>query len=250
MKKIVKLALVLCMTIFIMGNVYAALSCNVSVEASKTEVSKNEEFTVEFNISNIQSQRGIISIGATLEYDKDSLELVTMEGKNGWETPAEGSSYNASKGKLAITRDGLGKDDETIFTATFKAKETSKKNLIITLKNITVADGTSPAKIDLAYKNITVKNGTSNPVPNPGTDDNTNTSNNTNKDTNLVENKGNNQNKNTITNTLNKNATNKGNLPKAGETTAIIFIVLIVLAVLIAGIFFVKIKIIDKRLDK
>lgn len=250
MKKIVKLALVLCMTIFIMGNVYAALSCHVSVEASKTEVSKNEEFTVDFNISNIQSQRGIISIGATLEYDKDSLELVRMEGKNGWEAPEEGSSYNSSKGKLAITRNGLGKDDETVFTATFKAKETSKKNLMITLKNITVADGTSPAKIALAYKNITVKNGISNPVPDPGKDDDTNTGNNTKTDTNLVENKVTNNNKNTTTNILNKNSTNKGNLPKAGETTAMIFIALIVLAVLVAGIFLVKIKIIDKKLDK
>ncbi|MCI8760525.1 MAG: LPXTG cell wall anchor domain-containing protein [Clostridia bacterium] len=254
MKKIVKLALVLCMTIFIMGNVYAALSCHVSVEASKTEVSKNEEFTVDFNISDIQSQRGIISIGATLEYDKDSLELVTMEGKNGWETPAEGSSYNPSKGKIAITRNGLGKDDETVFTATFKAKETSKKNLIVTLKDITVADGTSPAKIERAYQNITVKDGTSNPVPNPGTDEDTNTGNNTDTDTNLVENKVTNNNKNTnkdtTTNTLNKNSANKGNLPKAGETTAMIFVVLIVLAVLVAGIFLIKIKIIDKKLDK
>ena len=112
MRKIVKLALVLCMTIFIIGNtVYAALSCKVSVQASQTEVSKNEEFTVDFNLSNIQSQRGIISIGATLEYDKDSLELVKMEGKNGWETPTEGASYNATNGKIAITISGLGKKD-------------------------------------------------------------------------------------------------------------------------------------------
>lgn len=246
MKKIVKLALALCMTILIMGNVYAAFSCNVSVQATKTEVSKEEEFTVDFNLSNIQSERGIISLGATLEYDKDSLELVKMEGKNGWETPTEGSSYNSSNGKIAITRNGLGKEDETVFSATFKAKENSKQNLIITLKNITVADGTSPAKIELAYKNITVKDGTSNPNPNPEADDDTNV------DSSLTENKvtNHNTNKNTTINTLNKNFANKGNLPKAGETTAMIFIVPIVLVVLIAGSFFIKIKIIDKKLDK
>lgn len=251
MKKIVKLILVLCMTIFIMGNVYAALSCEVSVQASKIEVSKNEEFTVDFNLSNIQSERGIISLGATLEYNKDSLELVKMEGKNGWETPVEGVSYNPSKGKIAITRSGLGKKDETVFTATFKVKENSKQNLLITLKNITVADGTLPAKIKLTYQNIIVKDGESNPVPTPGTDDDTNTSNN-NTNSNLVENKVNN-NKNTnksttITNTVTNNSTNKANLPKAGETMTRIFMILIAFAVLIAVIFFIKFKTIDKKI--
>lgn len=247
MKKIVKLSLILLMTVFIVGNVYAALSCEVNIGASKTQVSKNEEFTVDINLSNIQSERGIISMGATLEYDKDSLELVKMEGKNSWETPIEGASYNASNGKIAITRNGLGKDDETVFSVTFKVKETSKQNLMVTLKNITVADGTAPAKISLAYKNIAVKDGTVNPVPQPGTDDDNNTTNSNTTNSNLIQN---NTNKNTVTNTLNKNTVNNNSLPKAGNSTTMIFIVLIAIAILVAGVFFVKMKILNREIEK
>ncbi len=264
MKKVVKLSLILLITVFMMGSVYAALSCEISAKASKTEVNKNEEFSVDFNIANIQSQRGVISLGATLEYDKDSLELVKMEGKNGWETPAEGASYNQSNGKIAITRGGVGKDDEIVFTATFKPKEASKENVMVTLKNITVADGTAPAKIKLAYQTITIKEGTPNPMPQPPEDDNNNnnnnntTDNNTNTDGNIniigntstVNGNKNNTNKNVTTNTVNKNAMNKGNLPKAGDTTTMIFVILILMIALVAGIFFIKIKIINKEIDK
>ena len=51
MKRVVKLSLVLLITICMIGSVYAALSCNVSLQASKTEVSKNEEFTVDVNVT-------------------------------------------------------------------------------------------------------------------------------------------------------------------------------------------------------
>lgn len=245
MKKLVTLSLIVVIAIFMMGHVYAALSCTVSVKANKTQVSKQEEFTVDFNVSNIQSERGLIGFNATLEYDKESLEIVKMEGKNGWETPIEGSSYNSANGKIVLTRSGLGKEDETIFTVTFKAKSESKQNLIITLKNIKVADGTSPANIALAYQNITVKDGTSNPIPGPGTDDSTN--NNTNS--NLVGNKTNTS-TNTSTNTLNKNTLNKSNLPKAGNTTTTVFIILIAGAVLVAGAFLIKMKVLDKEMKK
>ena len=78
MKKVVKLSLILLITVFMMGSVYAALSCEISAKASKTEVNKNEEFSVDFNIANIQSQRGVISLGATFEYYNYILELVKM----------------------------------------------------------------------------------------------------------------------------------------------------------------------------
>ena len=131
--------------------------------------------------------------------------------------------------------------------------------LIWLLQNITVADGTAPAKINLAYQNIKVKEGKPNPVPpEPDDDQNTNTNTNTNTDGNInisgntsIEG-GNktNTNKNVTTNTVNKDAMNKGKLPKAGETTTMIFMILIAMIVLVAGIFFIKIKIINKEIDK
>lgn len=238
MRRIVKLSLILLMTVFIMGNVYAALSCQMEVKASKTEVSKNEEFTVDVNISNIQSDKGVISLGGTLEYDKDSLELVRMEGKNGWETPIDGVSFNKDNGKIAITRNGLGKNNETVFTIKFKVKEGSKKNLTVTLKDITVADGTSPAKISVADTKITVKDGAQNPVSEP---DNKNTNTNTQNKTN---------NTNIVANNLNKTATTNNPLPKTGGALATGFILIVFLGVLVAGGFFRKIKFIDKEIER
>lgn len=249
MKRVVKLSLVLLITICMIGSVYAALSCNVSLQASKTEVSKNEEFTVDVNIANIQSERGVISLGATLEYDKESLTLVRMEGQNGWETPANGASYNEANGKIAITRNGLGKNNETVFSIIFKVKEGSKQNLLITLKDITVADGVSPAKVATATRNITVKEGTANPVPTPD-DGKTNTivnnisnslhNNKVNENTTSGQTNKNNVNKNTskgnITTTKNSSA-----LPKTGENTIILISAISILAIG-AVIFFIKMK--------
>lgn len=245
MKKIVKLSLILLVVIFIMGNVYGAFSCEMSIHLEKTEFSKNEEFDVDVNVANIGAQRGIISLGATLEYDKESLELVKMEGKNGWETPTEGSSYNENNGKMAINRNGFGKNNETIFTITFKVKESSKKNLIVALKNITVADGIEPVKIDLTYKNVTITDGTPNEMPEPPTDE-VETSKNQNSDedesSNSVKNK-----ENSNKDTLNKNSINNNNAePKSENKIMIIFIIIIALAILVTGGFFIKKKVLGK----
>ena len=174
MKKVLSVLLFL-MMMSIMGTVNAAFTCKVSMQMEKTEFKKGDEFTVDINISDIQSERGVISLGATLEYDKDSLTLVKMEGQNGWESPSVGSSYNEANGKIAITRNGLGNNNETIFKITFKVKEGAKKNILITLRNITLADGTSPLSVEKVYKNITIQEGTDNPVPNPTPDDEGNT---------------------------------------------------------------------------
>lgn len=168
MKKALKLSLILSLAIFIiciMGDVYAELNCSVDIVTTETEFNKDDEFTVDINVSNIQSEQGIISLGATLEYDKESLELVKIEGKNGWETPTDGTSYNANNGKIAITRSGFCKNDETVFTLTFKVKEESKQNLILVLKNIIIADGTKPVKINVIHKNITIIDGIPNAMP-------------------------------------------------------------------------------------
>lgn len=168
MKKALKLSLILSLAIFIiciMGNVYAELNCSVDIKLDETEFNKNDEFTVDIDLSNIQSEQGIISLGATLEYDKESLELIKIEGKNGWETPTDGTSYNANNGKIAITRSGFAKSDETVFTLTFKVKEESKQNLIVVLRNITIADGTKPVKINVIHKNITIIDGIPNVMP-------------------------------------------------------------------------------------
>lgn len=231
MKKIVKLCLIFSIlifliAIFIMGNVYAAFSCKAIIEIPKTQFNKNEEFTIDFNLYNVQSDRGIISLGATLQYDKDSLTLVKMQGENGWETPSSANSYNEQNGKIAITRNGVGKNDETVLRMTFKVKEGSKQNAIVTLKDIQVADGQQLIEIGEVHKNITVVSPTVNDI-------NTNTSTNTNK--------------NVATNKVVKNTTKDGVLPKAGNNNSILTIFIFV--VVISTVFlFVKFNIVNDKM--
>lgn len=168
MKKIQKLSIIMLLMIIVLNvYVYAKPNCNVNIKTQKTEIGKNEEFTVEVVISNIQSEKGIIAIDAVLEYDKESITLVKMEGQNDWSTPIKDLSYNESNGKLVIDKRGLAKSDETILKLVFKTKEISKEKVMIALKNINIADGTEPSTVANAYKNITIKDASTTPSPKP-----------------------------------------------------------------------------------
>ncbi len=113
----------------------------------------------------------------TLEYDKDSLEIVEMEGQNGWDSPIEGVSYNAQNGLMVLTKGGLAKNDENITKITFKVKENSKSNVTIELKDISASDSTL-IKADNFAKNITIGDeSTSNPSTSEPSTSNPSTSN-------------------------------------------------------------------------
>lgn len=177
MKKLMKLSLILLIVMYsFTGIAYAATSCNVTINASKTEVSKGEEFTVEVNLTDMQSDLGIISLGATLEYDQESLELIEMQGKNGWESPT-GMNYNKTNGKIVITRNEPGKNNETIFTIKFKVKDNSKQEPVITVKDITVGDGDKPVTVVQASKKMALKAETPNQIPSVPTPDNSSSTN-------------------------------------------------------------------------
>lgn len=242
MKSIVKLSIVLilvaCILILTGSNAYAALTCNVDMNIAKTEYQKNDTFTLDVNISNISTEKGVIAFGATLEYDKDSLTLEKMEGQNGWETPMAGGSYNEENGIMAITRGAVGKNDETILRLTFKVKEDAKTTAKVTLKDVSVSDGTL-ARIPTISKEITIKDATTNvpgtDVPGtdvPGTDV---------PGTNTPDGNGNNQSGNGNTNQGNNNddGIKEGVLPKTGETN-FITIAIIGIGLIVAGILYIR----------
>lgn len=238
MKKMVKFNLIFMILIYItfaVGNVYAALSCKVSLETTKTEFKKDEEFIIDVRLSNIQSDVGIISLGGTLEYDKDSLELVKMEGKNNWDTPVDKFSYNPENGKLVVAKNGLAKEDETVFTIKFKVKETSKTETNITLKDITVADGTEPADINIATKKITLKKGTQGDNQNSGQNNTTN---------NNITSNTNNASTSSSTNKINDSTIKNEALPKTGtkSLTLIVLIGIIIISIVISYVNYRKIK--------
>lgn len=239
MKRLMRLSLVVVMLMFIImmlgSNVYATFNCDVDMKIAKTEYSKNDQFTISVDISNITSQKGVIAFGATLEYDKDSLTLVKMEGQNGWETPINGGSYNEDNGIIAITRGALGKNNETVLKLTFQVKETQKSKTIIKLSEVSLADGTELAKVSSISKEITIKEGTGNPdpiIPNE-------------PETPEIPNKPETPNKPTIPGN-NESNTNKedikdGKLPQAGEND-IVMIAVIGISLLGAIILYIRAK--------
>jgi hypothetical protein len=243
MKKIIRLSLVLLAAIAIMGcTAYASLDCTVSIETTKTVFSENEEFVASIKLSNIQSERGVIAFGATLEYDKDSLTIVKMEGKNGWSTP----SYNEENGKLVMDRSNVTNNDEIIFEITFRVKEDSKQNTNITLKDISVSDATTPIKeISSISKSIVIDDDDDEIIQLPTSSSNTNT--NTNQNTNSVQNAGTTQSSNSIstntssskstTNTVanTDNSVTSGKLPKTGSNDSI---KLLLIPAIISTVFF------------
>ena len=236
MKKKISVGLILLIIIFITGNVYAVLKCNINLATEKAEYNKGDVFTVDVNISNIESERGVISCGGTLEYDKDSLKLEKIEGVNGWETPGIGTSYNETNGKFVTTRNELGKIDETILKLTFTVNKGGKQSSVITL-----ADGTSLVKINETNKNITIKQGTQNPNPQPGDSDInnnpkpgnvSNTSNDLNTSDGSISKKD-----NTITDKI---------MPKTGGKSLTI-VILIGILIIMSFVSLVKIKMINKQ---
>ena len=250
MKKIAKLSIImLLMIVGLTVNVYAKTDCNINMKTEQTEINKGKEFTIDVNLSDIESERGIIAIEATLEYDKDCLTLSKMEGQNDWDTPVKDLSYNESNGKLVIDKKGLAKSDETILKITFVVNETSKKDTTVSLKNIIVADGTVPTKISDSYVGITIKDKESkpddgqNPGENQKPDEKPTPDENQKPDTDITTGDGQNSNQ-TTGNTNNKNNIATEKLPQTGKTNNITILLLVILLVVIAitGLFIYKKK--------
>lgn len=234
-----KVSLILLIIICITTSVYAATSCKASLQTTKSEYSKGEEFTVDVNVTDLQSDRGIISFGATLSYDTSCLTFVKMEGKNGWSTP----SYNKDSGVLVSDGSSLMKENGTIFTITFKVNEgASKSSVAISLKDITVGDGgnSGATKVSEVSKNINIKNvNSSENTTKPDKDNSTTNSGSSNSNTSS-------SNKNSTfsgskTNKINTNDSKTGKLPKAGRTD-IMLVMFIVVLVGVTAFFYVKMR--------
>ncbi len=238
MKRVLKLSLALAIVCMIMvGNVYG-LSLNADLQSSKTQVEKGEQFILNFSVSNIESVRGIISLTATLEYDKDSLELVKIEGQNGWDTPVEGVSFN--EGNIAINRNGLGNSNEVILKMTFKAKENpAKETANVSLRKVVIADGDGTARFDSVKKDITIKGNNQQTVIDQGQNSNGNNNTNNNSNTGTNGSTGINQENNL---TEDKTVANNKALPKTGNPSYVWIGIIATIAVLLAIYFFVKIR--------
>ncbi len=253
MKKIVKISSLILLSILCMiTNVYAA-SCDVSLQPSSNSIAKDTEFSVNVNMSNIQTDNaGIIIFSGKLDYDKSQLTLLGMEGQNSWSTP----SYNEANGMFACDRGSQNKSNETIFKMKFKLNSTATSNPTIKLTNIIASDGADDIKAADATKTITISGGTKPITPPDDTDNNggdvTNppTTNTVNPDQPQEPNAGADSDHSIKANTSKDqkegNAMKKGILPKAGATNVVV-IVLGAVGVL-AIFFYIRMKVFDRNM--
>ncbi len=138
-KIIILLSLIMLIGSMFAGKTYAALNCNVNLSKPKDKFTYEEEFSVYVSISNLQTTKGIIAIGAVLSYDKESLELVDIEGENKWSAP----SYSTSNGKMTSFKNKLSTSNENVFKIIFKVNEKgkAKDSAWIKISDFEISDG-------------------------------------------------------------------------------------------------------------
>ena len=163
MKNLLKISVIVILLLFTLTqlSVYATItSGSIGVSTNSDSYKKGDTVVVTFKIASLNSTKGMITFGGTLEYDDDCLELVydntsemyMVKGENGWSNP----TYNPDNGMLVIDRGNLISSG-AIFSATFKVLK--EENTTITLKDISVADGEGKVSLGNASKEITFSSG-------------------------------------------------------------------------------------------
>lgn len=244
MKKILKLTLLsLIMCMFMVNTVYAN-NCDVTIE-TKQSVTKDEQFTVDFYVTDIDSARGFRTLTATLDYSKESLTLVKLEGKNGWENPSvDNDSYNPSNGKIALIREGKATTKEIIFRATFKATGAINQSAYVALNDIVIADGDANVKPIAKKKNITITAATtSNSDQNSNGSNGGSTNGNVGSTNGTTSNIGNNNSSKPTTSTTTSNKTTaKDKLPQTGNAEVIYIVAIGAFAIVVGAYAYIKIR--------
>lgn len=139
---------------------YANISGNVSLRASSQSVAKGEEFSVYAHISNLQAGKGIIALGAVVEYDTSSLTLEDWEGAGKWSAP----SINETNGKLTATRNKRLTEAEDIFKLTFSVKNNAGNSAWVRIRNLEISDGDEESNIGGSTVNLSIKTNEQPPI--------------------------------------------------------------------------------------
>lgn len=208
----------------------AELNIKVNANINVTKVEKNEQL-VEITIS-LGDFKDIKTLGyqATLEYDKNMFESVTVTGENGWTT-----TYDSTKSTKIVADTASAKANTEITKITLKLKEGLKDKTTgkILLKDLILTDGTDESKFSkefsVTFQNENQENNNTNNETNTNTNVNNNANQNTTNSTNntvnsAVDNSVNNIGNNVISkNNVNiDNTTSNSKLPAAGLKNIIV----------------------------
>lgn len=216
---IVSFLLTLLLLILIENNIYAS-SFKFNVTATKTILKPQESTTISMKISDIVdvNNLGINTVEATLEYDSNVLEVITpndIKGKNNWTV-----TYNTEDKHFLVSNMIAGvKNEQEIGEITFKIKKNIQKTkTIIKFKDIKSNDGNN-----LMYE--------------------------ADKEIELIIGEDESNSKYTPidkTQNINLNNTSSNPLPKAGNNKKVIVQFTILIVSLLATLFYINYKKLDK----
>ncbi len=142
----------------ISGNVYAAETYGMKIEANKTIAEPEDTVTVTFSLVNIGVEPGIGSVTGKLEYDKTVFEKVTnasIKNKSGWGAVVY-NDQNESEGLFTVERELADtiKTNNAVFEVTFKVLKAAKLgDTEIKLTNINSSTG----EADIVSANVVGK---------------------------------------------------------------------------------------------
>lgn len=184
MKKKIASFIVFILITLITTTIFATITANTKLIASKSKVKPGETFTVKLNISNINAGRdGLISAKLNIDYDKNIFETLTNDntkGLNGLSAIYNESSAGNILLVSMVSAEGI-KSDSDFAEVTFKVKEGAEpKNSTITFRDIEVANleganlGSKSVSVEIIDENgenePTAKpNGGSESTPTPST---------------------------------------------------------------------------------
>ena len=125
--------------------IFAAMSAEVSLSASKQTVKPGEEVIVHLSVKDIQdTSKGINAIEGVLEYDSSVFSAVEQNdsstdftSSNSWDSPV----YYDATGKFVTSKATYVTADEEIMTVKLKVKETAEDGeTTVKVKNVKVSN--------------------------------------------------------------------------------------------------------------
>lgn len=245
MKKTLKLKTLIALIVLAVVVGISSISNAYSVGASLSSGDKlvaGESVNVTLSLSDIDADTGVTAITVNkVSYDTNVFETITADsfkGANGW-TP----SYSTNSQALTLTNNTHIKDASAAVTLTLKVKAgITATSATVKFEGIVASAGLTTGDIDVGTKTITVKAEEKAETGSENTQ-NTNT---------IAPTQNTTKSNSTTTSTINQTTTtstkaNLSNLPKAGISSGIIFVVAI--GAVAGVIFYVKYRNI-KKYDK
>lgn len=151
------LAVIFSMILISFTGIISASSFDVSVNPKEITAKPGETINVKVSLKDIDmSRNGINILEGNINFDKEMIENIDVEGENNWKIEYNKDSNSDLNGKFLMIKDVNGiKDDEEILNLKIKIKDNIKKaNTKILLKDLTSNDGNNLINIGSREINI------------------------------------------------------------------------------------------------